>query len=169
MPRRYPTAIERFWKFVLPEPFSGCWLWTGSLNEDGYALIYSGPRGQSRSQSAHRLAYKTFIGPIPDSEELDHLCRTRCCVNPHHLEAVTHAENIRRGRTGKRNSEKTKCKNGHAFDEQNTILGPGRRSCRACAVIRSRIHDAKRSEKRKAQHHMPKSARLPHLKSLWTA
>lgn len=33
--------------------------------------------------------------------ELDHLCRNRICVNPDHLELVTHAQNLRRGKNVK--------------------------------------------------------------------
>ena len=36
------------------------------------------------------------VGPIPDGREIDHLCRNHRCVNPDHLEPVTHLENMRR-------------------------------------------------------------------------
>ncbi len=29
--------------------------------------------------------------------DVDHLCRNRACVNPKHLELVSHKENLRRG------------------------------------------------------------------------
>jgi len=38
-----------------------------------------------------------MVGPVPDGLELDHLCRNRYCVNPHHLEAVSHRTNVLRG------------------------------------------------------------------------
>jgi hypothetical protein len=84
-----------------------CWLWTGPLNGDGYGA-YS---GVARTAAAHRAAYILVHGPIPKGLELDHLCHTRdldcnagagClhrrCVNPDHLEPVTHHENVMRGR-----------------------------------------------------------------------
>jgi DNA-binding transcriptional regulator YiaG len=66
-----------------------CWLWRGWVNDRGY--------GRASSHPAHVIYYKRHVGPIPEGLQLDHLCRVRLCVNPAHLEPVTHAENIRRG------------------------------------------------------------------------
>lgn len=85
------STADRFWYRVAVTP--GCWLWTGALNWDGYGCFNAGPE---ISSSAHRFAYRLLVGPVPDGLELDHLCRTRNCVNPDHLEPVTHAENVRR-------------------------------------------------------------------------
>lgn len=71
-----------------------CWLWTGTIALNGYGLIY---RQGGPLVGAHRLAYEVHVGPIPKGYELDHLCRVRRCVNPAHLEPVTHSENVRRG------------------------------------------------------------------------
>ena len=101
---------ERFWKKVFPEPMSGCWLWAGSGSR--YGSIGTGGRGGKKLQ-AHRWAYERYRGPIPDGLELDHLCRNTWCVNPQHLEPVTHVENSHRGA---RFSRQGLCAQGHAFD-----------------------------------------------------
>src|SRR5512146_1380800 len=84
-----------------------CWLWVGPLSIGGrYAAITVG----AKSVPVHRLLYTWRIGPIPDGLELDHLCRNTRCVRPSHLEAVTHRENMRRGRGwAGENARKTAC------------------------------------------------------------
>lgn len=113
------------------EPMTGCWLWTGALQPTGYGSMHL----KGRSGRAHRAAYEALVGPIPTNLTLDHLCRTRCCVNPDHLEPVTQRENVLRGAgPWATNKRKTHCKRGHAFDEANThVDGNGYRKCRACA------------------------------------
>ena len=116
---------------VSVSPSTGCWEWSGGCTADGYGEL----RWDGRVEYAHRIAYRVFVGDIPSNCELDHLCRVRHCVNPAHLEAVTHAENCRRGdhRTGHWNLRKTHCPAGHPYDEKNTRRKPGgARACRAC-------------------------------------
>jgi hypothetical protein len=67
---------------------TGCWLWLGKCDLDGYPHL--------DNRKAATVFYEAKNGPVPDGLELDHLCRIRCCVNPIHLEAVTHLENVRR-------------------------------------------------------------------------
>ncbi|HWU28041.1 MAG TPA: HNH endonuclease signature motif containing protein [Microbacterium sp.] len=66
-----------------------CWIWNHALTEEGYARL--GWKGWS--QLAHRVAYELLIGPIPEDMQIDHQCRTRSCINPRHLQAVTSQKN----------------------------------------------------------------------------
>lgn len=91
----------RFWSWVnkdgpIPSfrPELGpCWFWTGGATSRGYGsfLLYE------KNMLAHRVSYLLEYGDLPgDGLELDHLCRSKLCVNPAHLEAVTHQENMER-------------------------------------------------------------------------
>ena len=86
------SPLERFFDHVTVT--ETCWLWSTALERLGYALWR--PAGNEKKVLAHRWSYEFFVGPIPVGLELDHLCRVRNCVNPDHLEAVTHLENMRR-------------------------------------------------------------------------
>ena len=99
------------------EDEDGCWRWTGpTAGGYGRVQIY-----------AHRWMYEREVGPIPDGLQIDHLCRNPLCVNPEHLEPVTHAENQRR------KSERPVCGKGHVFTEETTYWTPkGYRKCRIC-------------------------------------
>lgn len=77
------------------DPVTGCWIFLGTKTPTGYGM-YHAP-GARQSRSAHRFMYESVHGAIPPGLELDHLCRVRACVNPAHLEPVTHTENMRRG------------------------------------------------------------------------
>ena len=93
-----PTPIaERFWHGI-DITDGDCWEWPASKVAGGYRQIWVGSRsdGSRRRRLAHVVAYETFVGDVPDGLELDHLCMNAACVNPDHLEAVTHQLNIDR-------------------------------------------------------------------------
>lgn len=121
-----PTAEERFLAKV--NKTETCWLWTGGLSH-GYG--HFSDRGWQGG--AYRWAYEHWVGPIPEGLDLDHLCRITSCVNPAHLEPVTHRENLLRGETFQAaNAAKTHCPAGHAYDAKNTYIYRDKRYCRAC-------------------------------------
>lgn len=126
---------ERFWRHVNKNgPVSAhrsdlgpCWIWGPNLRPDGYGQFRSPemPHGY-----AHRWAYEKYVGPIPAGLELDHLCHTRACVNPSHLEPVTHWVNVWRGAG---HGKETHCPQGHPYDLFNTRIDKkNRRNCRIC-------------------------------------
>jgi hypothetical protein len=120
---------ERLLRWTEPEPNSNCWIWTGAQHGKGYGIVHR----ENRSKSPHREAYELFVGPIPPGMEIDHRCRVRLCVNPAHLEAVTHQENCARGNLGQAKLRNTTCPRGHAYDavimRKGQVVG---RACRAC-------------------------------------
>jgi len=88
---------------------------------------YGRTRGKKYTM-VHRAAYEEVHGPIPEGLVIDHLCRNRSCIQVHHLEAVTHAENIRRIY-----ANKTHCARGHEYSGTNVYTAPnGQRYCRIC-------------------------------------
>lgn len=124
-----PFSEARVWSRVQKVP-GGCWLWTGSIDRYGYGRGYA---THLRTDKAHRLVYILIKGEIPPGLQLDHLCRVRHCVNPDHLEPVTARTNSLRGNTiPARRVEQTHCIHGHPFDEINTYIVRGNRTCRAC-------------------------------------
>ena len=87
--------IARFLSYIHFNINTGCWDWLGEKRGNGnYAAIYI----DGQYVRAYRYSYFLFVGAIPNQLEPDHICRNRICVNPYHLEWVTHQENMRRSR-----------------------------------------------------------------------
>ena len=123
---------------------SHCWIWQRSTD---------GRYGCIGSERAHRIYYERHIGPIPEGLSLDHLCRITRCVNPFHLEPVTHQVNCQRGNQGKYQKDKTHCKNGHEFTEANTYWRTGGRACRECFRLNQQTPRAKERKAKWYQQH----------------
>src|SRR5215831_2389589 len=159
-PKSLPIA-ERFWRHVDQSGGpAACWPWMANKTQSGHGLFRVSQHDQwpEKSHVAHRIAYILVYGPIPSGLEIDHTCHTkdcpfpgprclhRACCNPAHLEAVTHAENARRGNGAKslpravearvaKQLHATHCPHGHPWSAVNTYIYPnGRRMCRACRL-----------------------------------
>lgn len=124
-----------FWRSVRANETTGCWEWQRTIDRDGYAMYGS---SLQPTRMAHRLAYLSLVGPIPEGLHLDHLCRVRNCVNPAHLEPVTTYENSRRGNSWLWLRARTHCPKGHPYDQENTSINSyGWRRCRACTKAKA--------------------------------
>ena len=130
------TSEDVFWSRIEKVP-RGCWLWTGPIATNGYGRASV----DGRNVAAHRYCYEQLVGPIPDGLELDHVkargCTSRACVNPAHLEPVTHRENTLRGETiTAAAARRTHCPRGHELAPGNLVpssLKKGRRGCLTCS------------------------------------
>lgn len=89
------TAYEKV-MIKSEEQENGCRIFKGCILYHGYGQIRDG----DKMKMAHRVTFEHKKGKVPDGFEIDHLCRNRACVNPEHMEIVTHVENVRRGIAG---------------------------------------------------------------------
>ena len=129
---------------------SGCWIFHGHLNSDGYSVV----RFNGRNRRVHRVIYEYFNGAIPPGLTLDHLCRVRCCVNPYHVEPVTSAVNALRGiGITAQYARSLTCKNGHPFDRtiitgvNDGLIRPLGRRCSICINASQRRYKQRKKEK----------------------
>jgi hypothetical protein len=142
------VGLSRFWKKVdkagpvppLRPDLGPCWVWKAYVDHGGYGRF----RAKVGPGYAHIFAYEAEYGEVPTGLEIDHLCRTRSCVNPAHLEAVTRRVNALRGegyyakvaRGEMVRKPQTHCNRGHERTPETTRLyvwrGRAIRYCRAC-------------------------------------
>jgi hypothetical protein len=96
LPLKYQGRIEKQ---------GDCWMWTGSRRNE-YGVIYIGPKSivngkqhGSITRYAHReikqIAEGRQLGP-KGTEDCDHLCPNKLCVNPAHVELKSASEHMRR-------------------------------------------------------------------------
>lgn len=90
MSKRYGSIEDRFWRDVNPEPNSGCWLWSGPVDELGYGRFRIG----AKKVRVHRLSYEMHCEAIPPGRVVRHRCDMPGCVNPAHLLLGTDHDNV---------------------------------------------------------------------------
>jgi hypothetical protein len=140
---RRGTPQERFEAKYVRLTESGCWAWTACISKAGYAKFGDG----LKVRPAHIWSYEQKKGKVPQGLELDHLCRVRCCVNPDHLEAVTHKVNMTRGIAAEKLAEYfntiTHCPQGHEYSGENTAFSlsanseSSRKYCKECKRLKA--------------------------------
>lgn len=144
--RNKPHTVESLLELTVPH--GDCLLWQGASRTNGYGVtVYRGTQ-----TTTHRIMYQLYIGEtLPDGMEVDHKCNNRLCINPDHLQAVSHAENMRLGAT-----RRTHCKAGHEWNDENTYIATvmrkqgGFREQRFCRVCRAK-HQADLRNRRAGQ------------------
>ncbi len=141
---------------VVHDPETGCWKFTGCDNGQGYGSLSV----NKIRDSAHRWAYQILVGPIPEHRVVHHTCRNRRCCNPAHLELTTpSAHPLLDPTITNQHKQKTHCKRGHEFTEENTYLLPRGRACKEC----KRLEKAERYA-REHPDHGPHNSKKTHCK-----
>lgn len=125
-------------RFIIRD--SGCWQWIGYTPPPGYGRFTV----NGRPKSAHRVVWELIGNPVDPNLELDHLCKNKACVNPSHLEAVSHAVNTQR-RYGI-----GLCKRGHKLTDNNVVMDIKNkktnrlgRQCKTCKRMMTKKWNAK--------------------------
>ncbi|MFB7114058.1 HNH endonuclease [Streptomyces sp. NPDC056291] len=119
------SAVDRILQKC--EDLDGCWVYTGTPNQDGYCRV----RHFGRMTMGHRILWEELRSEIPDGLTLDHLCRNRACVNPWHLDPVPQRVNAQRM------VPKTHCPAGHTYTDDNIYrLTNGAKYCKTCHLAR---------------------------------
>lgn len=90
--RAMTSPSARFESKIVIQSDTGCHVWTGARDLNGYAQFKFG----GRCWLGHVWIWVRKRGEIPEGQEIDHVCRNTSCVNIDHLELVTRAENMRR-------------------------------------------------------------------------
>jgi len=134
------SLLARLVGSVAPDA-RGCWIWTKHIQNKGYGVVgVAFP--EKRVAYAHRMTCELWHGPIPEGFHVDHLCRNPPCCNPWHLEAVSPAENARRGISRAAVMRKLGvCHRGHPLSGPDADVRTNVRGalvCRPCAAIRRR-------------------------------
>ena len=119
----------------------GCWIWIRSRKPSGYGQLTV----DGKVQYAHRIAYQTWVGSIPEGDCVLHNCDNRPCINPKHLFLGSKLDNsndmVRKGRGANQHTRRPpkSCTQGHRFTPGNTRVDKhGWRSCRRCHNERNR-------------------------------
>ena len=151
--------MERFWSKV--QKTETCWIWTASKDKHGYGQIGMSSRtyGTKRPHKAYRVAYELLVGPVPVGLEIDHLCRNPSCVNPDHLEAVSHKENMRRGRSGWNTRAKTHCPRGHDYSGPDGRVNKTAGSRYCCVCNRNRTRERRLQKKTQTSRNFSSSSK----------
>ena len=129
--------IINFTSKITLDKTTGCWNWNGCKSAKGYGRFQL----LGKTYNAHRISYVIHGGTLLTGKEIDHKCRNRSCVNPFHLQQISHKENVLIGESLQaKNKRKTHCIRGHEFTDSNTYFRKdGGRTCNTCRNIKHKL------------------------------
>lgn len=86
---------ERIEKYTMPEPNSGCWLWSGACGSSGYPqlTVKDKETGKPKSLRIHKFICEQINNGDKNLFVL-HKCDVKICINPDHLYFGTQKQNI---------------------------------------------------------------------------
>lgn len=135
---------ERLWQWI--SKTDSCWLWTGALTPQGYGVISV----NGKRKLAHRVVYELKVSKIPGGLSIDHKCEVKNCVNPAHLQIVTHQQNMQLHHN--RRGSLLVCRNGHSREYTKLMYIKTRKSpmkiCTVCRKVTNNSWTANNPEKR---------------------
>ncbi len=120
-----------------------CKQWPGFIDRDGY--------GRLGRRIASRMVWEKVNGPIAKGLTIDHMCKTRSCIELTHLQLLTQGENSLRGSSPPAlEARQTHCRNGHPFSGENLKIWRGRRACVICNRAKARRNSKAYLERKRA-------------------
>lgn len=141
-------SIDRFMEKVSPEALTGCWLWTGAVDQNGYGCMTV----NHENIRAHRFAMREIAGNLIEGLDVCHHCDTPSCVNPGHLFVGLAVDNVRDMFAKGRNPTRTRaeCRRGHQLSGDNLYRWKNVNHCRACTNLRARQYTAAKEKPERA-------------------
>lgn len=124
------TLAERLERDSMPEPNSGCVLWTRGVCTKGYGHF----SWNGKDAYAHQAAYELANGPIPAGMQVRHNCDVPSCLNPAHLKLGTHADNMADKRVRQRQPRGLKVWNAKLSNDDVRAIRADRRLRRVIAA-----------------------------------
>ena len=119
--------------------------WLRRLRQEGECIVTTSSRDYPRlmigrvSYSAHRVVCAVALGrDLDPAMDVDHICNNTRCVNPDHLQEITHGDNVRRAAFFAERMSRTHCPQGHEHTPDNQYPSSKTRNCKTCIKQRAR-------------------------------